>query len=132
MPPKPPHPSPEEARGFTPGPWRDYDDGHGEDCDPEEPGKRWISIRTVEVAEDGSESAGEEIAVIVNRCGEPTEEQRMNAALLASAPALLAERDALRGALEKIAALSGMSWEADYNRAVAIARAALSAARGAE
>lgn len=53
--------------------WSWNDDGHGEDCDPPEPGKRWISIL---------DSEGEEIAVLINRTGEPTEQQCKQAELI--------------------------------------------------
>lgn len=68
----------------TPGPWTWYDDGDGNDVDPPEPGKRWLSIMSVDTL------GGEEVAVIVNRTGEPTERQQANARLIAAAPDLLA------------------------------------------
>lgn len=62
------------------------DDGHGEDCSPPEPGKRWLTI---------ADANGEEIAVIVNRKGEPTPEQYETAHLLAAAPDLFASLERL-------------------------------------
>ncbi len=55
----------------TPEPWLVVDDGYGEDCSPEEPGKRWISI---------GDEGEDEIAVLINRLGEPRPEQYANAA----------------------------------------------------
>jgi hypothetical protein len=71
----------------TPGPWSVFNDGYGEDCDPPEPGKRWLSV---------SDSGENEIAVLINRVGEPTPTQEANAALIAAAPETAAERDRLR------------------------------------
>lgn len=51
-----------------------FDDGHGEDCDPPEPGKRWLTL---------GDQDGEEIAVLVRRKGEPTPEQYAHAAEIA-------------------------------------------------
>ena len=73
----------------SPGPWRFTDDGYGEDCEPPEPGKRWLTVETDDEYPD-------EIAVIVNRVGEPTETQMANARLIVAAPLML---EALRAAL---------------------------------
>lgn len=64
----------------TPGPWYWDDGGYGEDCDPPEPGKRWISIY------DDDDS---EVCVIVNRTGSFSSNQFANARLIAATPELL-------------------------------------------
>ena len=68
-------------------------DGYGEDCHPEEPGKRWITI----YEKDGDE-LGAEVAVLVNRKGEPRAEQFEWAQLLTAAPLM---RDALAAVLNQ-------------------------------
>lgn len=112
----------ESKQEHTPGPWALYDDGIGEDCTPEEPGKRWLSIRTVE--DDGS--AGDEVAVIVNRTGEPTTEQYANGSLLASAPALLAFVEKWKGIIDG-GAKGAEGWSREFDDE---ARSALASARG--
>lgn len=64
---------------YTPRPWQVLDDGNGEDCSPPEPGKRWLTI---------ADADGEELAVLVNRKGEPTPRQHADARLMALAPEL--------------------------------------------
>ena len=63
----------------TPGPWYWSDSGYGEDCDPPEPGKRWIEI---------SDSDATEVCCIVNRLGQFRSDQLTNARLIAAAPDL--------------------------------------------
>ena len=76
----------------TPGPFGIYGPFYGEDVTPPEPGKQWLEI--AELDDDGY--PGNEIAIIVNRLGEPSSEQWANARLIAAAPDLLeAASDAL-------------------------------------
>jgi len=70
----------------TPGPWKVHGPYYGEDVDPEEPGKQWLSI---DDAED------DELAVLVNRLGEPSAQQYADARLIAAAPDLLAALEEL-------------------------------------
>lgn len=69
-------------QGFTPGPWRAHRSVGG-----------WIDIRT---DDDGTEGA----CAIVAKVLDDGSMSNADAALIASAPALLAENERLRGALE--------------------------------
>jgi hypothetical protein len=64
---------------LEPCPWQIFEED-GDDCDPPEPGKRWLAICNAD---------GEELAVIVNRIEPPTKDQWALAALLMSAPELV-------------------------------------------
>jgi len=60
----------------TPTPWFWMDGGEEEECEPPEPGKKWLSIIN---------SDGDEIAIIVNRKTEPTRQQIANAKFIEKA-----------------------------------------------
>lgn len=89
----------------TPGPWYWDDGGYGEDCDPPEPGKRWISIY------DDDDS---EVCVIVNRTGSFSSNQFANARLIAAAPDML---EAIKNALRHIRSIQA------YDDSVAVPKA---------
>ena len=62
----------------TPTPWGWTDDGYGDDVEPAEPGKRWLTIAPID--EEGYVDG--EIAIIVNRFGDPTPGQAADAAFI--------------------------------------------------
>lgn len=104
----------------------------GEDVMPPEPGKQWLEIATFD-----DELYGDEVAILVNRTGEPSAEQWAYAQLLAAAPDLLA---ALQLLLPMVDSWMDPEWSIDELRiagsprhlAVADARAAIARATGGQ